>query len=513
MAAPSPSSPPDGGPSNNTAAPTPATAATTTTTTPTTSKPIHSLVLDTGPLIKNDPPADVLRSRAEQLYILPSVIPEIRDAATRSRVETTLLPFVTVRAPRAASVKFISGFARRTGDLEVLSRPDLEVLALAYELECERNGGDWRLRNTPGQKTVNGRPPAQEGVEKPQEGKEGENGTAPAENAAAAATAGEEEKEGDQTAAEVTVDDASGPTREEADDAALDKGIQQLHLQAKGPHAAATTDAETARLEAHNVAHEGEQAADLAGKTLADGEKADEVVEVEEDAEDNDEDEDNDDDDGGWITPSNIKKHKAKDDKAAGAVPGQQPVTLQAAVLTSDFAMQNVALRMNLNLVSPSLTRISRLRTWVLRCHGCFKITRDMERQFCPTCGQPTLTRVACTVDDRTGSLTVHLKKNFQWNNRGNVYSVPKPVHGTANGKRTKGKKQHAGGQNGWGQGLMLAEDQKEFVSANTEQRRQRKKDLMNDDDLPNILTGDRSGPGGRVKVGAGRTVNSRKRR
>ncbi|KAI3341019.1 hypothetical protein F4824DRAFT_450451 [Ustulina deusta] len=35
-------------------------------------------------------------------------------------------------------------FAQRTGDREVLSKPDLEVLALTYEPGCERNGGDWR---------------------------------------------------------------------------------------------------------------------------------------------------------------------------------------------------------------------------------------------------------------------------------------------------------------------------------------------------------------------------------
>ncbi|KAJ3519741.1 hypothetical protein NM208_g14007 [Fusarium decemcellulare] len=121
-------------------------------------KPIHSLVLDTGPLIKNDPPANTLRAKAEQLYTLPCIISEIRDAATRSRVETTLLPFVTLRSPKPESVKVIRDFARRTGDLAVLSKPDIEVLALGYELECERNGGDWRLRKTPGQKGLNGKP-------------------------------------------------------------------------------------------------------------------------------------------------------------------------------------------------------------------------------------------------------------------------------------------------------------------------------------------------------------------
>lgn len=66
--------------------------------------------------------------------------------------------------------------------------------------------------------------------------------------------------------------------------------------------------------------------------------------------------EDDDDDDDGWITPSNLKKHQAKD--AQVAVPSEAiQETLQAALLTSDFAMQNVALRINLKYVSTCITR------------------------------------------------------------------------------------------------------------------------------------------------------------
>jgi RNA-binding protein NOB1 len=91
------------------------------------------------------------------------VIVEIRDPDARARVETLYLPFVTQRAPAPASVAVLAEFARKTGDRAVLSKTDIEVLALAYEVECERNGGDWRLRSVPGQRGVNGRPPVKEG--------------------------------------------------------------------------------------------------------------------------------------------------------------------------------------------------------------------------------------------------------------------------------------------------------------------------------------------------------------
>jgi RNA-binding protein NOB1 len=230
------------------------------------------------------------------------------------------------------------------------------------------------------------------------------------------------------------------------------------------------------------------------------------AVEASEDAEEGDE-EAEDDGDGEWITPSNIKKHKAKENITTTPEPIQR--VLQAALLTTDMAMRNVALRINLNLLDPSCQRITHIKTWVLRCHGCFKICKNMTRQFCPNCGQATLTRVSCSTD-ASGAFQVHLKKNFQWNTRGNVYSIPKPTHGSASGKVAATSK--GGGKNGWGRELILAEDQREYTRKVEENQRSKYKDLMDEDYLPGILTGERKGASGKIRVGAGRTVNSRKR-
>ncbi|KIL95728.1 hypothetical protein FAVG1_00466 [Fusarium avenaceum] len=450
-------------------------------------KPIHSLVLDTGPLIKNDPPANTLRAKAEILYTLPSIISEIRDAATRSRVETTLLPFITLRSPGPASVKVIRDFARRTGDLAVLSKPDIDVLALGYELECERNGGDWRLRKTPGQKGVNGKPNKPAESEKTEESLEKAVDNLTIENPV------EQPTQPNETAQEPksTVEE-SQPTVEESQPTAETQPTVEEPKPAAEDTVEATTAPETTEADTPTADTEDTQAS---------GEKADETIEAVEEASE----EEPSDDEGGWITPSNLKKHQAATTGATPSTPVQK--TLQAAVLTSDYAMQNVALRMNLNLVAPSLARITHLKNWVLRCHGCFKVTKEMDKQFCPSCGQPTLTRTSCSTDEH-GNFKLHLKKNFQWNTRGNVYSVPKPVHGSSNGRLAK----NAGGKNNWGTTLILAEDQKEFTRAETEQKRQRKKDIMDQDYLPDILTGHRSGGGGKIRVGAGRNVNSKKK-
>lgn len=41
-------------------------------------KRIHSLVVDTGPLIKNEPALSTLISEAEEIYTIPSVLSEIK---------------------------------------------------------------------------------------------------------------------------------------------------------------------------------------------------------------------------------------------------------------------------------------------------------------------------------------------------------------------------------------------------------------------------------------------------
>ncbi|ORY71452.1 Nin one binding Zn-ribbon like-domain-containing protein [Pseudomassariella vexata] len=481
-------------------------------------KPIHTLILDTGPLIKNDPPVSSLIAQAHELYTLPSVISEIKDAATRARVQTQLLPFIKLRSPKPESRQFVTGFARRTGDLEVLSRPDLDLIALAYELEIERNGGDWRLRKEPGQKTVNGKSPAkakeelerQEQQATPETGAETEHPVASntaqvpeipeipqdVQSASKSAAEGERPVENKIVDSLEPLQEASPTTGE-----AISADVSNIEIEAPKPDEVAPEAQEQEQqpvIDQEAVSHQLESLSFEPSSTKvpqSEGASGFAGNPAEED----------DDDEAGWITPSNVKTHLAKDQNGSPEEPIQK--LLQVALLTSDYAMQNVLLRMNLNLVSPRLARITRVKTWILRCHGCFQITRDMSKTFCPKCGQPTLTRVSCSTD-QSGNFQIHLKKNFQWNTRGNVYSVPKPTHGTANGKyRGQG-----GGRNGWGQELILAEDQKEYTRRAVEDRRIKQKDLMDEDYLPSILTGNRQGGHGKIRVGAGRNINSKKR-
>jgi RNA-binding protein NOB1 len=96
---------------------------------------------------------------------------------------------------------------------------------------------------------------------------------------------------------------------------------------------------------------------------------------------------DSDDGEGTWITPTNIKKHKIRDmtttntflssteTKAARRLSlssATSGAVMKSACMTGDYAMQNVALQMGLNLVNMEGGGVRHLKTWVLRCHGCF---------------------------------------------------------------------------------------------------------------------------------------------
>lgn len=466
-------------------------------------KRINSLVVDTGPLINNTISISTIVQSAEKIYTTPAILSEIRDKATRARVETTLLPFLNVRSPTPASYEHVAQFSKKTGDFAVLSRQDLGILALAYEIDQEAQkeakgqseeaaAKDFveELTNSEAdeEKLVQSLPtddqdttgseeptvaPSNETITPDQEALEKEPNNITEQSAIASdelpvVTESEEGKSEEfekQKEENVTSkNDESLPSSDQAD-----ISPQQNHE--------ATTEVDT---------HETGLETEISNLEVAPQPESDE-----------------DDDSGGWITPSNLKKHQSKDSGVSFKEDEAKQTTV--ATMTSDYAMQNVLLQMKLVLISPSMQRIRNLRTYILRCHACFLTTKEMDKQFCPRCGQPALQRVSCSTNAK-GEFKMHFSKNYQWNNRGNKFSVPKASAGTASGKGIKG-----GGKGGWGNDLILAADQKEYLNQINQQKRSQARDLMDDDYLPGILTGDRTRAGGRPKVGAGRNVNSRK--
>ncbi|KAJ6538554.1 Nin one binding Zn-ribbon like-domain-containing protein [Mycena vulgaris] len=179
-----------------------------------------------------------------------------------------------------------------------------------------------------------------------------------------------------------------------------------------------------------------------------------------------------DDDDGEGRVDHAVKRWTAQGKQKA------EEEVLGAGCMTADFAMQNVLLQMGLNLVGVEGKRIQKVKSWVLRCHACFKICKDNSKKFCPSCGNATLLRAS-----------VHLKSNFQYRLRGTKYSIPAPKPGSA--------------KKGTGEGLILREDQTEYLRAKkmADGKREREEAKMNKGILGR--------QGGALGGGKGRTMRA----
>lgn len=206
-----------------------------------------------------------------------------------------------------------------------MSKPDIHLLALCYELEIERNGGDWRIRNNPTQKGLNGKPPSQQQPAAEKKEKEGPSVESKLE--------------------ELILEGESAKSAPAADGNAVDN---QVPAEPEMPDAQPASDptAEKNTTEDNTTPEEGTKA------PASEHVNEEAQLEATQEADDAEQEATDDDDSDGWITPSNLKKKQAEDSQVS--TPSETiETTLQAALLTSDFAMQNVALRINLLFVTP----------------------------------------------------------------------------------------------------------------------------------------------------------------
>lgn len=420
---------------------------------------IDELVLDAGPLVTQQR----LVGLAKKFYIPSAVVAELRDKQARDHFQRLKDQSdageggftVEIREPSAEAKMAVIGFAKQTGDYSVLSQPDLSVLALTYALEVEKHG-QWRIRDTLGGLT---------GQQKQSQQQKEQN----------ASSKGQNDSKQKQKMEKRIID----PSEEKHSESIAQR------LEEEGGHEKdSTSNSNVAPTDAEVQAVES---------AMASTSIADEAVADSHDTEDEDLNDDEDDEETGgeWITPDNIDKHKSRalglvsdsdlsllqganktrsngrmrttvtesDDgwstvtskntvqkpaNAGGKVVGSKksankpPARMTVACMTGDYAVQNVLLQMGLSLVGLEGTRIRQVKSWVLRCHACFKICKDSERKFCPQCGNPTLLRTSVTSTDpqlgKDGGMQIHLKKNFQYKNRGTKFSLPLPKPGKAGG-------------------------------------------------------------------------------
>ncbi|KAI0375857.1 hypothetical protein BV20DRAFT_984944 [Pilatotrama ljubarskyi] len=406
------------------------------------------LVLDAGPLLSLSP----LRGLSETYYTVPQVLDELKDKRAREHFERLGLSAgvrIEVKGPSTASLAHVIQWAKKTGDYSVLSHADLCVLALTYELDqqekelIEKAKPDGEVAGEQSQ---------------PQEGETKQDASSPSKASAVqseAATgvpgdAEEQQGEADQDVPEEfesNPDDAPPPSEsgDDSEEELQEREPLDVELRPVQDQTAPGLTSTSAPPYASDVPPPHGPSAPPADETPLYDDPSDE-----------------DDGEGEWITPSNVALHKSRaldllPSEGAGRKGRKQQETIPVGCMTADFAMQNVLLQMGLGLVGVEGKRIERVKSWVLRCHACFKICKDNSRKFCPSCGNPTLLRASVTISSpnagpNTPALQVHLKKNFQFKTRGTIFSIPAPKPGSA--------------KTGPGEGLILREDQTAWMRA-----------------------------------------------
>uniref|UniRef100_A0A914YYC8 RNA-binding protein NOB1 n=1 Tax=Panagrolaimus superbus TaxID=310955 RepID=A0A914YYC8_9BILA len=126
-----------------------------------------------------------------------------------------------------------------------------------------------------------------------------------------------------------------------------------------------------------------------------------------------------------WLDESNIGEVLNRMESAVDP----KTLKMEVACLTTDFALQNVLLHMKLNISSVAGMRVSRLRTFILRCRVCKKTTSIVTKKFCPNCGHDSLHKVGVSVD-KHGNQKIHINWERERVKRGYVYSLPTPKGG-----------------------------------------------------------------------------------
>ncbi|KAL6940808.1 hypothetical protein ACO0QE_004726 [Hanseniaspora vineae] len=412
--------------------------------------PIQALVLDATPLITHG--YQHYANYSKTFYTTPTVYSEIKDANARKNLEIwDNLGVLVKRHPKQSSIEFVKNFSVLTGDYQVLSANDIHILALTYELQVELNGLK-NVRSVPGQVL-------------------------------------ESEKE------DVAKDDKSG---KEAGDAAKEDGFTQTEKPKKkrgrrgGKKQRAKQEAreqqEKEKVEESTGVLSGEQEASATREDQGEAAQKEEEAQGEESLTSTETQENlgegeyfEDDDDGDWITPDSLAMQMMKDqgedvsgeqmlNNNTDGNSGENEQNTFVALATGDFAVQNVALQINLNLMNfMNGFKITKLRNYMLRCHACFHMcplntkNKLQNPDFCPSCGGfQTLLRCAISVDAATGKIVPHLKQNFQWINRGNKYSVASPL--SKRNMRKNGNKGFQHNNNKTLQSIpLLRPDQKEY--------------------------------------------------
>ncbi|XP_026749980.2 RNA-binding protein NOB1 [Galleria mellonella] len=345
------------------------------------SKKIKHLVVDTTAFIK----AANLQDIAENIYTLQEVIDEITN--DRQRRKLVVLPYdLKVKDVFTENIKFITDFAKKTGDYTSLSATDIKVMALTYQLEKEKAGTEHLHTEPTMQRTV--KVTGIGGFNLYPENKKDEK----------------------------LVNTQVGVNENTSESSNINTDSNEI---------VEADDTKKIQLDVEDDGILAEEIENLKNMNLADEEVNEIITKVsDKDEEETESEEESDSDGGEWITPGNLSEKKREMDMGEF-----EEKSVEVACITSDFAMQNVLKQIGLNVTAIDGRVIRQLRTFIFRCTTCFKTTSVMTKLFCPKCGHATLKKVAVSVDEH-GNQHIHINGRKPLSARGKRFSLPTPKGG-----------------------------------------------------------------------------------
>ncbi|VDK35321.1 unnamed protein product [Taenia asiatica] len=316
-----------------------------------------------------------------------SVIDEIRDKNTRAFVNALPYP-LSIDVPTPESIKWVKELAKKTGDYFVLSKTDIEVLALTYQLYAEVTGSEPVIkevkRPTFTDKLFRFKKPPEHGNES--------NSCKP-----------------------ILADDGFDA---EAAMHELEHDLGKIS-QESGPNADIGVTIDEDDLEDSDSVGDSSEFSDYkSAEGEAPGVKSEEAVS-----------------DSEWITSDNFTQ-KLQEGLGLGSLRLDNEVEFSAdappvpvACLTKDFAVQNVLMNAGITLLGLSGKIIKEARTHVLWCGSCYAHTTKQNSYFCAICGYPNLRRIPVTLHE-DGQLEFHFSQKFKKNLRGTKHPIIRPKGG-----------------------------------------------------------------------------------
>jgi len=351
-------------------------------------KQVEFLVVDTTAFIQNAS----LHEFSDNIITCKEVVEEITNRRQLRRL--VVLPYdLIIKDVFPENIRIITEFSKKTGDYPTLSATDVKVMALTYQLEKEKNGVE-HLRTEPV-------------LQKPIIDTNTSPHAGNLDIAGFYMSSKSQKNESLTTSREDIVTNNDHTNSENANVVNYNTEVNQLiDKKDQEPYVELNDNLNNLNFNEMESEH---------NNILI-------PVKPNDEADSNSEDDSSSDDseNAGWISISNVKQAKKQADPQT-----MEEKHVEVACMTTDFAMQNVLRQMNLNVSALDGRIIKHLKTYILRCYTCFKITSIMTAKFCPKCGNNTLKKVAVSVDSK-GEMHIHINTKRPLTARGKRFSIPK---------------------------------------------------------------------------------------